>query len=178
MVVALEEQADTSKAWVPDATARCSSSRSKFADPDWHHYCAALRAVTAQSAHSRHYPRSWGFVDSRATSSRTLSSVYPSPTIGLSNGITNVWSAPTLFPSTTLPAKDATVMSNPFKGEGSWNNGDVGANPFRHSRPISTAVWSGVTNGQMSNGFTTSQSLNFSAPKVPWNNESINNPFM
>ncbi|XP_046676462.1 arf-GAP domain and FG repeat-containing protein 1 isoform X2 [Homalodisca vitripennis] len=97
---------------------------------------------------------------------------------GLSNGITNVWSAPTLFPSTTLPAKDATVMSNPFKGEGSWNNGDVGANPFRHSRPISTAVWSGVTNGQMSNGFTTSQSLNFSAPKVPWNNESINNPFM
>uniref|UniRef100_A0A1B6HKX1 Arf-GAP domain-containing protein n=1 Tax=Homalodisca liturata TaxID=320908 RepID=A0A1B6HKX1_9HEMI len=98
---------------------------------------------------------------------------------GLSNGITNVWSAPTLFPSTTLPTKDATVMSNPFKGEGSWNNGDVGANPFRHSRPISTeAVWSGVTNGQMSNGFTTSQSLNFSAPKVPWNNESINNPFM
>ncbi|KAG8301816.1 hypothetical protein J6590_044628 [Homalodisca vitripennis] len=86
MVVALEEQADTSKAWVPDATARCSSSRSKSvgvfwfllkdsikgptrteeitvhparaphdqADPDWHHYCAAPRAVTAQSAHSRH----------------------------------------------------------------------------------------------------------------------------
>uniref|UniRef100_A0A1B6F142 Arf-GAP domain-containing protein n=1 Tax=Cuerna arida TaxID=1464854 RepID=A0A1B6F142_9HEMI len=97
---------------------------------------------------------------------------------GLSNGITNVWSAPTLFPSTTLPAKDTSVMSNPFKGEGSWNNGDVGANPFRHSRPLSTAVWSSVTNGQMSNGFTTSQSLNFSAPKVPWNNESINNPFM
>ncbi|KAG8301628.1 hypothetical protein J6590_048823 [Homalodisca vitripennis] len=66
----------------------CPQSKTSFcvvrfqADPDWHNYCAAPRAVTAQSAQSRHYPRSWGFVDSRATSSRTLSSVYPSPTIG------------------------------------------------------------------------------------------------
>ncbi|KAG8301536.1 hypothetical protein J6590_051608 [Homalodisca vitripennis] len=66
----------------------CPQSKTSFCvvrfqeDPDWHHCCAAPRAVAAQSAQSRHYPRSWGFVDSRATSSRTLSSVYPSPTIG------------------------------------------------------------------------------------------------
>uniref|UniRef100_A0A1B6LKD6 Arf-GAP domain-containing protein n=1 Tax=Graphocephala atropunctata TaxID=36148 RepID=A0A1B6LKD6_9HEMI len=99
-------------------------------------------------------------------------------TSGVPNGITNVWSTPNLFPSATVPVKDATSMSNPFKGEGSWN-GNVGANPFRNSKPLSSeAVWSSVANGQISNGFTSSQSLNFAAPKAPWHNESINNPFM
>lgn len=42
---------------------------------------------------------------------------------------------------------------------------------------VSDPVWPHVTNGQIPNGFPTSQSLNFAAPKVPWNSEAMSNPF-
>lgn len=39
-------------------------------------------------------------------------------------------------------------------------------------------LWPVVANGQIPNGFPTSQSLNFAPSKLPWNSEAISNPFV
>ncbi|KAG8262995.1 Host cell factor 2 [Homalodisca vitripennis] len=62
----------------------CPQSKTSFCvvrfqvDPDWHHYCMAPRAVTAQSAQSRHYPRSWGFEGHLKQDAKWLDSDPPS----------------------------------------------------------------------------------------------------
>jgi len=103
-------------------------------------------------------------------------------TAGVTNGygLTSGWSAPSVFPPTVNNTIDTNTIANPFKGEISWNNGFTGgANPFRNAKPFSSeTVWPSVPNGQVTNGFSTSQSLNFPAAKVPWGSEGVSNPFV
>lgn len=98
-----------------------------------------------------------------------------------SNGITNVWSAPSVFAPLPGQATETKMTLNPFTGgEASWNSvnsvNSFGANPFRNTRP--EVVWPAVANGQIPNGFPTSQSLNFAPSKVQWNSDAISNPFV
>lgn len=94
------------------------------------------------------------------------------------NGITNVWSAPSVFSPLPGQTTDNKMALNPFTGgEGTWGNvNSFGANPFRSTRP--EVVWPAVANGQIPNGFPTSQSLNFAPSKVQWNSDAISNPFV
>uniref|UniRef100_A0A1B6CHX6 Arf-GAP domain-containing protein n=1 Tax=Clastoptera arizonana TaxID=38151 RepID=A0A1B6CHX6_9HEMI len=94
------------------------------------------------------------------------------------NGVSNVWPNSVAFTQPTNHL-DNNITSNPFKGENAWTNGNsVGANPFRNSRPTSEVIWPVVVNGQIPNGFPTSQSLNFEPSKIPWNGDAISNPFV
>lgn len=95
-----------------------------------------------------------------------------------SNGITNVWSASSAFAPLSGQITENKMTLNPFTGgEGTWGNvNSFGANPFRNTRP--EVVWPAVANGQIPNGFPTSQSLNFAPSKVQWNSDAISNPFV
>ncbi|RZF35131.1 hypothetical protein LSTR_LSTR009437 [Laodelphax striatellus] len=87
------------------------------------------------------------------------------------------WPAGGIFGSTNSESS----TSNPFTGDKSnvWSNSNsFSANPFRNGRAVTENVWNGVPNGgQLTNGFPTSQSLNFVQSRTAWNNDAFSNPF-
>ncbi|XP_039279481.1 arf-GAP domain and FG repeat-containing protein 1 isoform X1 [Nilaparvata lugens] len=98
------------------------------------------------------------------------------PEWGINNKFGASWPAGAIFGS----SNSESSTSNPFTGEKNvWTNSNsFSANPFRNGRATVTEnVWSGVPNGQHTNGFPTSQSLNFMQSRTAWNNETFSNPF-
>jgi len=88
----------------------------------------------------------------------------------------NLWSGPSVFNSQTSNS-DNIVTSNPFAGcEIDWNSQNTfDSNPFKTAKAFEP-VWP-VTNGQITNGFPTSQSLNFGPVGVTSNPFKVSNDF-